>query len=53
LDTDVKTAKNLFDVNVWGPMMVTQAFRHMLVEAKGTVVTVGSTAELLGLAYQG
>jgi hypothetical protein len=22
LDTDVKTAKNLFDVNVWGPMMV-------------------------------
>ncbi|KAK9771840.1 hypothetical protein AB5N19_05538 [Seiridium cardinale] len=29
------------------------AFQHMLVEAKGIVATVGSTADLLGLAYQG
>jgi 1-acylglycerone phosphate reductase len=52
LDTDVDVAKALFEVNVWGPMRVTQAVQHMLVQAQGTVVTIGSTAESLGLAYQ-
>lgn len=52
LDTDVDVAKALFEVNVWGPMRVTQAVQHMLVQSQGTVVTIGSTAESLGLAYQ-
>ncbi|ETS87339.1 hypothetical protein PFICI_01167 [Pestalotiopsis fici W106-1] len=52
LDSDIEVAKALFEVNVWGPMRVTQAVQHMLVQARGTVVTVGSTAESLGLAYQ-
>ncbi|KAI1847346.1 hypothetical protein JX266_006571 [Neoarthrinium moseri] len=52
LDTDIEIARRMFDVNVWGPMRVTQAFSDMLVQARGMVVTIGSTAESLGLAFQ-
>ncbi|KAK9418122.1 hypothetical protein SUNI508_08316 [Seiridium unicorne] len=34
LDTNVETAKNLFEVNIWGSMRITQAFQHMLIGAK-------------------
>ncbi len=52
LDNDVEACKWMFEVNVWGPVRVTQAFIGMLVEARGTVVMIGSTAEIMGIPYQ-
>lgn len=52
LDTDVEICKDMFEVNVWGPVRVTQAFIGLLVEAQGTVVMIGSTAEMMGIPYQ-
>ncbi|KAF2463806.1 oxidoreductase [Lindgomyces ingoldianus] len=42
LDSDTDICRHLFDVNVWGPMQVTQALMPML-----------STAELLGVPFAG
>lgn len=52
LDNDVEICKDMFEVNVWGPVRVTQAFISLLVEIQGTVVMIGSTAEMTGIPYQ-
>lgn len=53
LDTDVSEAKRLFDVNVWGPLLVTQTFAPLLVEAKGVVFNQGSIDGALNMAWAG
>ena len=53
LDTDVEAAKRMFEVNVWGAMRVTKAFSPLVIAAKGMIVMAGSTAELIGVPYQG
>lgn len=52
LDNDVDICKDMFEVNVWGPVRVTQSFIGLLVEAQGKVVMIGSTAEMMGIPYQ-
>ncbi|KAL3419754.1 short chain dehydrogenase [Phlyctema vagabunda] len=42
LDTNVEQAKQMFDVNVFAPVAVTQAFAPLLMASKGTVVNIGS-----------
>ena len=37
LDVDIDSAKEMFDINVWGTVRVTQAF-DLIIAAKGTVV---------------
>ncbi|KAH8595899.1 hypothetical protein B0O99DRAFT_661445 [Bisporella sp. PMI_857] len=53
LDEDIKAAKKLFDINIWGPLAVTKAFSPLLIETKGTVIFVTSVAGCLNTPYQG
>jgi len=53
LDVDVEEAKKLFDVNLWGPLIVEKAFAELVVESKGTVVLVGSSAGVMGFPWTG
>lgn len=47
LDTDIEAAKDLLDINFWGVLRMVQAFIDLLIEARGTIVNIGSlTADL-------
>jgi 1-acylglycerone phosphate reductase len=47
LDTSIEEAKKLFDANFFGVLEMVQAFRHMLIKAKGVIVNNSSVG-----AYQ-
>ena len=53
LDTDVAEAKRLYDVNVWGPLAMVQAFAPLLVEAKGVVFNQSSIDGALNMVWAG
>lgn len=42
LDTSIQEAKKLFDANFFGVLEMIQAFRHMLVKARGVIVNNSS-----------
>jgi 1-acylglycerone phosphate reductase len=42
LDEDIEKAKEIFEVNVWGPMALTKAFAPLVMRAKGSIVYVTS-----------
>lgn len=42
LDFDIRIAKKMFDINVWGLIRVTQEFAPLVIAAKGTVVNISS-----------
>ncbi|KAF2120202.1 putative estradiol 17 beta-dehydrogenase [Lophiotrema nucula] len=54
-DTSITQAKEIFDVNVWALIAVSQAFLPLLVNSKGTIVnqtSIASTVAIpLGSAY--
>ncbi|KAI9697564.1 MAG: hypothetical protein M1820_007763 [Bogoriella megaspora] len=51
LDTDIVEAKNLYDVNVWGPLAMVQAFAPLLIEAKGVVFNQSSIDGVLNMVW--
>jgi short-subunit dehydrogenase len=53
LDADVKTVRDLFDVNFFGTLETTIAFAPLVVAAKGTIVNICSTAGVLSLPWMG
>lgn len=53
LDTDLAEAKRLYDVNVWGPLAMVQAFAPLLVEAKGVVFNQSSIDGALNMVWAG
>lgn len=53
LDENVQTLKALWEVNVWGPLTVTQAFAPLLVKQKGIAVFITSTAGHLNVPFMG
>ncbi|KAK3115816.1 hypothetical protein LTR53_004493 [Teratosphaeriaceae sp. CCFEE 6253] len=53
LDVDLTEAKDLFDVNVWGPIRMVQAFSPLLIEAKGIVVNQSSIDAALSMVWAG
>jgi NADP-dependent 3-hydroxy acid dehydrogenase YdfG len=53
LDSDIKGAKKMFDVNVWGVLAVSKAFTPLVVKERGTVIVVGSAAGLLNVPWLG
>lgn len=53
LDTDLAVAKQLFDVNVFALVAVTQAFAPLLIASKGTIVNIGSSAGVMPVPWQG
>ncbi|KAJ5146873.1 uncharacterized protein N7443_001527 [Penicillium atrosanguineum] len=53
LDTDIAEAKRLYDVNVWGPLAMVQAFAPLLIEAKGVVFNQSSIDGALNMVWAG
>ncbi|KAI9649590.1 hypothetical protein NHQ30_002171 [Ciborinia camelliae] len=53
LDTEVSVAKEMFDVNVFALVAVTQAFAPLLIASKGTIINIGSIASLSPAYWQG
>ena len=53
LDVDVDAAKDMFEINVWGALRVTQAFAPLVIKARGTVVNVSSVAASLHTPWIG
>ncbi|KAF7588345.1 hypothetical protein BBP40_005873 [Aspergillus hancockii] len=51
LDTDTDQAKNMFDVNLWGMVAVTQAFAPLVVAAKGSIVNNSSLLAVLHMPW--
>lgn len=52
LDVDIDAAKNLFEVNYWGPLRMIQAFSSMLIKSHGCVVNIGSGAGVVSIPFQ-
>ncbi|KAJ5190657.1 uncharacterized protein N7498_009642 [Penicillium cinerascens] len=42
LDEDIDAAKRIFEINVWGPLAITQTFAPLLIKAQGTLVNITS-----------
>ncbi|OKL64223.1 hypothetical protein UA08_01024 [Talaromyces atroroseus] len=53
LDENLDVARDIFEINVWGPVAVTQAFAPMLRQAKGTVVFISSISGYINVPYMG
>jgi len=53
LDVGVAEAKRLYDVNVWGPLLMVQAFASLLIEAKGVVFNQSSIDGALNMVWAG
>ncbi|KAL9612349.1 MAG: hypothetical protein Q9167_003036 [Letrouitia subvulpina] len=44
LDTDIDRAKELYEINVWGLIRVTQALSPLVIASKGSIVNISSAA---------
>ncbi|KAJ5657219.1 uncharacterized protein N7484_000868, partial [Penicillium longicatenatum] len=53
LDSDVSVAKDMFDVNVFAVVTVTQAFAPLLISSKGTIINIGSVLGKMPFPWQG
>lgn len=51
LDVNVDEVKSMFEANVFGVMRMCQTFAPMLIEAKGTIVQIGSLAGVMPYAF--
>ncbi|KAJ9619681.1 NADPH-dependent 1-acyl dihydroxyacetone phosphate reductase [Taxawa tesnikishii (nom. ined.)] len=50
-EMDLSEVRAMFDVNVFGVMEVTQAFIPALIQAKGTIVQIGSLAAVMPYVF--
>lgn len=53
LDMDHEKARKTFDLNVFAPISVIQAFIPLLIAGKGTIVNIGSYVDRLPVPWQG
>ncbi|KAK4125629.1 NAD(P)-binding protein [Parathielavia appendiculata] len=53
LDTSINDARRLYDLNLWAPLAVTQAFAPMIVQAKGVICNVSSVSSICNFAWAG
>ena len=53
LDTNLVEAKRLYDVNVWGPLAMIQAFAPLLIEAKGVIFNQSSIDGAINMVWAG
>lgn len=47
LDIDINAAQRLFDINLWGPLRMIQAFADLLIASRGRIVNVSSSASVV------
>ena len=53
LDEDLDVVRNLFEINFFGPIALTQAFASLLIKAKGMAVFITSISGYLNIPYMG
>jgi 1-acylglycerone phosphate reductase len=53
IHASIEDGKAAYDVNVWAPLAVTQAFLPLLIESKGVILNISSIAGAVPLAWQG
>ncbi|KAI0506261.1 putative short-chain dehydrogenase/reductase [Xylaria bambusicola] len=53
LDVNIDAAKELFDINVWGALIVTQGFAPLIINAKGAIVNHSSVAGNMLIPWKG
>jgi len=53
LDEDLDAVRNIFEINLMGPMALTHAFAPLLIKAKGIAVYVTSISGYLNIPYMG
>lgn len=53
LDFDIDTAKNMYDINIWGMMRVTQEFISLVIAARGTIINISSIAPFVNTPWMG
>lgn len=53
LDEDLDTVRNLFEVNFYGPLAITQAFSSLLIKAKGMSVYITSISGYVNVPFMG
>lgn len=53
LDEDIPEVKRLFEINVWGPLAITQAFSPLVIKAKGSFIFITSIAGYANIPWMG
>ena len=53
IDTDVKSVRRMFDVNLFGPMQMVHYFHDMLIRTSGAIVNIGSIGGVVPYVYGG
>lgn len=53
LDENLDTVKEMFDINFYGPLAITQAFAPLLIKAKGMAVYTTSISGYCNVPYMG
>lgn len=53
LDEDLDVVKNIFDINFYGPIAITQAFAPLLIKAKGMAVYITSISGYVNVPFMG
>jgi NAD(P)-dependent dehydrogenase (short-subunit alcohol dehydrogenase family) len=51
LDLPLDEGKRLFETNFWGTVRMCQVFAPLIIEAKGTIVNIGSVLGELAMPY--
>lgn len=53
LDEDFDTVREMFEINFYGPLAITQAFAPLLIKAKGMAVYITSISGYCNVPYMG
>ena len=53
LDFNIDDVKNMYEINVFGLLRVTQAFAPLLIEAKGTIINISSISTVCHTPWMG
>jgi len=53
VDSDLKSVRQMFEVNVFSLVATTQAFTPLLIASKGVIVNIGSMLGMAPFPYQG
>lgn len=51
IDTDIHEVQRMFNVNVFGPMRMVREFHPFLINARGTIVSIGSVGGIVPYMY--
>jgi 1-acylglycerone phosphate reductase len=53
IHASIEEGKAAYDVNVWAPLAMSQAFAPLLIDSKGVILNISSMAGAVPLAWQG